>query len=103
MFLGPLRIAADLMHLLYIADEYTDVESAVGTQEISAIVLDALHNPDKPRPAGESIIGEMIREYRLGGRVLLSTDSLTTMAATATTSSLFFFIVICCDGGNMWF
>lgn len=58
----PLRISADLMHLLYIADEYTDVESAVGAQEISAIVLDALHNPDKPRPAGESIIGEMTRE-----------------------------------------
>ncbi|KAM5542450.1 hypothetical protein V8D89_003909 [Ganoderma adspersum] len=59
----PLRIAADLMHLLYIADEYTDVESAAGVQEISAIILDILHNPEKARPAGEPIIGEMTKEF----------------------------------------
>nr|VWO96337.1 N/A [Ganoderma boninense] len=58
----PVRIAADLMHLLYIADEYTDVESAAGVQEISSIILDALHNPDKPRPIGELVIGEMTKE-----------------------------------------
>nr|WDV18262.1 sesquiterpene synthase [Ganoderma sinense] len=59
----PLRIAADLMHLLYIADEYTDAESAAGVQEISSIILDALHNPDTPRPEGESVIGEMTKEW----------------------------------------
>ena len=30
--------------------------------EISAIILDALHNTDKPRPEGELVIGEIIRE-----------------------------------------
>ena len=52
----------DLVHLLYVIDEYTDVESAAGVQEISSIILDALHNPDKPRPIGELVIGEMTKE-----------------------------------------
>lgn len=57
-----LRIGADLMHLLYIVDEYTDVEPSAGVQEISGIILDVLQNPDKPGPAGKSIIREMTRE-----------------------------------------
>ena len=31
----PVRIAADLMHLLYIADEYTDVEPAADSRSSS--------------------------------------------------------------------
>ncbi len=50
------------MHLLYITDEYTDMEPAAGVREISAIILDAVHNVDKPHPAGEPIVGEMTRE-----------------------------------------
>ena len=56
-----LRIGADLMHLLYIVDEYTDVEPSAGVQEISGIILDVLQNPDKRGPAGKSIIREMTR------------------------------------------
>ncbi len=29
-----LRTAADLMHLLFVIDEYTDMESGAGAQEI---------------------------------------------------------------------
>ena len=57
-----LRIASDFIHLLYVIDEYTDVETATGVREISGIVLDAINNTDKPRPEGELIVGEMSRE-----------------------------------------
>ena len=58
-----LRVGADLMHAVYVIDEYTDVESSAGTREICAIALDALRNTDKPRPEAEIVIGEIFREY----------------------------------------
>ena len=48
--------------MLFIIDEYTDMEPSAGVQEISDIILDALRNPDKPRPEGELSLGEMIRQ-----------------------------------------
>ena len=62
MPLDRLRIGADLVHLLFVIDEYTDMETASGVHEISGIVLNALNDPDKPRPEGESIIGEIVRK-----------------------------------------
>ena len=57
-----LRVATDLLHVLYVIDEYTDLEPSAGVREISGIVLDALRNPYKPRSEGELAMGEMIRQ-----------------------------------------
>ena len=42
-------------------DEYTDVEPAHIVKDMSAIVMDALENPSKPRPEGETMLGEITR------------------------------------------
>jgi len=47
------------MALLYAFDEYTDVEDEQVTQYMGDILMDALRNPDKVRPAGEVPLGEM--------------------------------------------
>ena len=60
--LDRLRIGTDIVHMLFIIDEYTDMEPTAGVHEISDIILDALHNPDKPRPEGELSLGEMVRQ-----------------------------------------
>lgn len=50
------------MSLTFVLDEYTEVSepSEVGKQK--NIVMDALRNPHKPRPNGEWIGGEIIRQ-----------------------------------------
>ncbi|PCH42430.1 terpenoid synthase [Wolfiporia cocos MD-104 SS10] len=58
-----LRTACDLMNVLFVLDEYTDVESAPGVREIADIVLDALQNPSKRRQEGEILLGEMARQF----------------------------------------
>ena len=50
------------MQALFTLDGFTDVEPAPVVREIASIVMDALRNPDKPRPAGEVILGEMMRQ-----------------------------------------
>ncbi|KAI0638650.1 terpenoid synthase [Trametes polyzona] len=58
-----LRVGMDLMNLLFVIDEYTDVEVAPAVQEAANVVMDALRNPQKPRPDGEVILGEITRQY----------------------------------------
>ncbi|EED77016.1 predicted protein, partial [Postia placenta Mad-698-R] len=61
--LEHLRTGCDLMNVIVVIDEYTDVESASAVREIVDIVNDAINNPHKPRPDGESILGEMTRQF----------------------------------------
>lgn len=58
-----LRTGCDLMNLVFILDEYTDVEDANVVREMVDIVIDAIHNPEKPRPEGEVLLGEITRQY----------------------------------------
>ncbi|KAI0058755.1 terpenoid synthase [Artomyces pyxidatus] len=58
-----LRTAANLLVLLFVFDDYTDRVDGAGVQAYADIVLDALHNPHKPRPEGESVIGEIARQF----------------------------------------
>ncbi|KAM5542485.1 hypothetical protein V8D89_003944 [Ganoderma adspersum] len=69
-----LRVGVDLIHLLFVIDEYMDMEPSAGVYEISDIILDALRNPDKPRPEGELSIGEMARQFWARGRVLATPE-----------------------------
>ncbi|KAG1889992.1 terpenoid synthase [Suillus subluteus] len=58
-----LRIGCDLMNVFFIFDDYTDVQNEAVTKEIVDIMLDALHNPQKMRPEGEHILGEIVRQF----------------------------------------
>ena len=53
------------MNVYFIVDEYTDVEAPPRVSEMVEVMIDALRNPDKPRPKGEVILGEVIRQYVL--------------------------------------
>ena len=58
-----LRIGSDLMYLILVIDDQTDVESVPTVQELTDIMIDALNHPDKPRPEGEAILGRMVKEF----------------------------------------
>ncbi|KAJ6535981.1 terpenoid synthase [Mycena vulgaris] len=58
-----LRTGCDLMMLFFTFDEYTDVLSAHEVRKYADIVMDALRNPGKPRPQGETVVGEVARQF----------------------------------------
>lgn len=51
------------MNFFFLIDEYTDVEPAHVVREQVDIIIDALHNPHKPRPEGEVVLGESARQF----------------------------------------
>ncbi|KAK4442054.1 terpenoid synthase [Podospora aff. communis PSN243] len=57
------RVGCELMILFYAFDEYTDVENGAGARKIADIMINALHHPEKPRPAGEIPLGELARQF----------------------------------------
>ncbi|KZS97418.1 terpenoid synthase [Sistotremastrum niveocremeum HHB9708] len=59
------RAACDFMSVLFMLDEYTDVEDEAGAIKLHNIAMDAVRNPYRSRPAGESIVGEVCRQYSL--------------------------------------
>ncbi|EJF62150.1 terpenoid synthase [Dichomitus squalens LYAD-421 SS1] len=61
--LDDVRAGIDLMQALFTLDEFTDVAPAPMVREIATVVMDALCNPDTPRPAGEIILGEMMSQF----------------------------------------
>ena len=50
------------MNFFFAIDEYTDVEPAPIVRNIVTAIVDALHNPDKPRPEGETLLAEIARQ-----------------------------------------
>jgi len=66
--LARCRTSTDLMTLFYVFDEYTDVEDEVVTKKMADMVMDGLRNPNKPRPQGECVLGEMARQFWALGR-----------------------------------
>ena len=51
-----------MMYLYLIFDESTDIASDDMAQYLADIMKDALRNPDKPRPEGEHVLGEITRQ-----------------------------------------
>jgi Delta6-protoilludene synthase len=51
------------MNLFFVIDEYSDIAHEEGARAQAGIVMDALRNPNKPRPTGEWIGGEISRQY----------------------------------------
>jgi hypothetical protein len=62
IFLEQLRIGSDILYLSIIADNQTDMASGPIVRELVDIMMDALNNPDKPRPEGEHMLGRMVKE-----------------------------------------
>lgn len=50
------------MHLIFLYDDCTDELDPSGSQEWANITLDAIENPNKPRPEDEPFIGECFRQ-----------------------------------------
>lgn len=50
------------MHTLFVLDDYTDPCDGPGAKVLCDATMDAIMNPDKPRPQGENIIGEIARQ-----------------------------------------
>ncbi|KAL0579187.1 hypothetical protein V5O48_002809 [Marasmius crinis-equi] len=68
------RVGCDLMNFFFVVDEYTDVASAGDARRLCDIVMDALRNPQTPRPAGEWIGGEIARQF-WGNAIVTGTPS----------------------------
>lgn len=50
------------MHTFFTLDEHTDNQPMDVVIERCEATMDAILHPDKPRPEGESIIGEIARQ-----------------------------------------
>nr|BBH51498.1 putative sesquiterpene synthase [Clitopilus sp.] len=64
-----LRSVCDLMHTFFTLDEYTDYLDLEGVKTLCEATMDAIRNPDKPRPEGEHFIGEVARQFWARARV----------------------------------
>ncbi|KAI0089632.1 terpenoid synthase [Irpex rosettiformis] len=58
-----LRTGTDLMSVLFLVDEYTDVKPQPIVEDIVKIAISAINNPGTPRPEGEIILGEIVRQF----------------------------------------
>ena len=57
-----LRIACDLMNYFFLIDEITDAGDDATVRMNTDNMMDAFRNPDKARPVGEPILGEVARQ-----------------------------------------
>ncbi|KAI0630501.1 terpenoid synthase [Trametes polyzona] len=58
-----LRAACDFMHMTLVFEEYTDDADETLAKQLADITIDAIKYPVRPRPAGESVIGEITRQF----------------------------------------
>ncbi|KAF8547657.1 terpenoid synthase [Imleria badia] len=58
-----IRPCCDFMSLVFVIDEYSDASEPSEVRKQKDVIMDALHNPHKPRPKGEWIGGEVARQF----------------------------------------
>ena len=51
------------MAVFYIYEDNTDKLDGDGARTCANVVMDALRNPHKERPQGESKLGDIVRQY----------------------------------------
>jgi len=51
------------MNVFFLFDEYSDVENDIVARKLANIIMDALRHPHAPRPARESVVGEVVRQF----------------------------------------
>lgn len=94
------------MNFIFVFDEYTDFADADAVRKMVDIVIDAIRNPEMPRPEGEVLLGEIARQYVLNhrGPIAINPDSQPTCrfwergikACTVTTRKHFEEALIAC-------
>ncbi|KAF7361114.1 Terpene cyclase [Mycena sanguinolenta] len=57
------RSCHDLLQMFFILDDYTDTVDPTRIKAVCDATLDAAENPDKIRPEGEHIMGEIFRQF----------------------------------------
>jgi len=50
------------MNLFFVIDEHTDVADIATARVQADIIMDAIRNPQEPRPEGEWVGGKLARE-----------------------------------------
>lgn len=58
-----LRTGCDLATVLFAIDNYTDLGTERAVRELADVVIDALENPHKSRPEGETPLGKLTQEW----------------------------------------
>lgn len=51
------------MNMFFLYDEYSDHQTVEVAREVADTMMDALRNPHKPRPEGDSVVGEIVRQF----------------------------------------
>jgi hypothetical protein len=64
------------MYTFFVLDKYTDTLDADGARVHCDACMDAILHPDKPRPEGDPLIGEITRQY-----VFVPTEEMKTKSA----------------------
>ncbi|KAJ7650918.1 terpenoid synthase [Roridomyces roridus] len=57
------RVGCDLMNLFFVIDEHSDISTTETVQMQADVVMDAIRNPHKTRPANEWVGGEVARQF----------------------------------------
>ncbi|KAI0642461.1 terpenoid synthase [Trametes meyenii] len=57
------RVACDCINIFFLYDDHTDALDAQGVSDFMNTAMDALLHPEKPRPIGESLVGEVTRDF----------------------------------------
>ncbi|KAJ7190043.1 isoprenoid synthase domain-containing protein [Mycena pura] len=57
------RSCHDLLQMFFIVDDYTDTADPTHVKAVCDATLDAAEHPDKIRPEGEHIMGEIFRQF----------------------------------------
>lgn len=70
------------MNVFFTFDEYSDVSDEFETRRQADSMVDALRHPEKPRPEGEWVGGEVTRQY-VAISLSLSLASFITCAPSA--------------------
>ena len=63
LLLDGLRVNIDLYYLFIVLEEYLTLAPASLVREQVDVMSDVMKDPSKPRPAGESLLGQMMKEY----------------------------------------
>jgi hypothetical protein len=57
-----LRSYCEVMTMFWLFDDYTDTCNTEDARRVCEATMDAIRHPDKPRPEGEPIFGEVSRQ-----------------------------------------
>ncbi|KDQ57646.1 hypothetical protein JAAARDRAFT_35337 [Jaapia argillacea MUCL 33604] len=58
-----LRACCDMMNLFFVFDEISDEAEGPVVRHLADVIMDALRDPYSPRPTGESVLGEITRQF----------------------------------------